>query len=89
MTLEDETGFVNLVVWDKIFQEHTVLIKTTSFIGVTGKVQTQDGVTHVIANSFWSRPRASARRITFRRPGRGCAIAAISIASVGTCTSAR
>ena len=53
MTLEDETGFVNLVVWDKIFREHTVLIKTTSFIGVTGKIQTKDGVTHVIAESFW------------------------------------
>jgi error-prone DNA polymerase len=53
MTLEDETGFVNLVVWDKIFREHTVLIKTTSFIGVTGKIQNQNGVTHVIAESFW------------------------------------
>jgi error-prone DNA polymerase len=53
MTLEDETGFVNLVVWDKVFREHTVLIKTTSFIGVTGKIQARDGVTHVIADSFW------------------------------------
>ncbi len=53
MTLEDETGFVNLVVWDKIFREYAVLIKTTSFIGVTGKVQSRDNVTHVIAESFW------------------------------------
>jgi len=53
MTLEDETGFVNLVVWDKVFREHTVLIKTTSFIGVTGKIQARDGVTHVIADTFW------------------------------------
>ncbi len=53
MTLEDETGFVNLVVWDKIFREYAVLIKTTSFIGVSGKIQSQDGVTHVIAESFW------------------------------------
>ena len=53
MTLEDETGFVNLVVWDKIFREYAVLIKTTHFIGVSGKIQAKDGVTHVIAESFW------------------------------------
>ena len=53
MTLEDETGFVNLVVWDRIFHDHTVLIKTSSFIGVTGKIQAREGVTHVIAESFW------------------------------------
>ena len=31
----------------------TVLAKTTSFLGVTGKLQAEDGVTHVIAESFW------------------------------------
>ncbi len=56
MTLEDETGFVNLVVWDKVFRKYQVLIKTTSFLGVTGKLQVQDGVTHLIADSFWLPP---------------------------------
>ena len=53
MTLEDETGFVNLVVWDRVYQEHMVLIKTTSFLGISGKVQTQDGVTHVVVDRLW------------------------------------
>ncbi len=56
MTLEDETGFVNLVVWSRVFDEHAVLIKTASFLGVTGKLQVKDGVTHVIAESFWLPP---------------------------------
>jgi error-prone DNA polymerase len=53
MTLEDETGFVNLVVWPDVFERWHVLIKTTSFLGVTGVVQHQDGVVHVIAERFW------------------------------------
>jgi len=56
MTLEDETGFVNVVIWSKIFDEHAVLIKTSSFLGVTGKLQAQDGVVHLIAESFWTPP---------------------------------
>jgi error-prone DNA polymerase len=60
MTLEDETGFVNVVVWSKVFDEHAVLLKTTSFLGVTGKLQVQDGVVHVIADTFWI-PRIGSR----------------------------
>jgi error-prone DNA polymerase len=53
MTLEDETGFVNVVVWSRVYEKHAVLIKTTAFLGVTGKLQVQDGVVHLIADSFW------------------------------------
>jgi error-prone DNA polymerase len=56
MTLEDETGFVNVVTWSKVYEEHAVLIKTSSFLGVTGKLQIQDGVTHLIAERFWAPP---------------------------------
>ncbi len=56
MTLEDETGFVNLVIWQNIFEQFTVLVKTTSFLGVTGKLQIQDGVVHLIAEELW-RPK--------------------------------
>jgi error-prone DNA polymerase len=60
MTLEDESGFVNVVVWSRVFDEHAVLIKTASFLGVTGKLQVQDGVTHLVAESFWL-PRLDAK----------------------------
>ena len=56
MTLEDETGFVNVVIWSQVFEEYVTLIKTASFLGVSGKLQVQDGVTHVIARSFWIPP---------------------------------
>jgi error-prone DNA polymerase len=60
MTLEDETGFVNLVVWESVFKKHDVLAKTTSFLGVTGKLQAHDGVVHLVAESLW-RPQISLR----------------------------
>ena len=54
MTLEDETGFVNVVVWSRVFEEHAALIKTASFLGVSGKLQVRDGVTHLIAEGFFT-----------------------------------
>ena len=56
LTLEDETGFVNVVIWTKVYERFRVLVKTASFLGVSGKLQVQDGVTHLIAESFW-RPK--------------------------------
>ena len=53
MTLEDESGFVNVVVWSKVFEKNVVLIKTAELLGVSGKLQVQDGVAHVIAERFW------------------------------------
>ncbi len=58
MTLEDETGFVNLVVWPTVFAEYGHVIKTTSVIGVTGTLQVSEGIVHVIAESVWV-PRLS------------------------------
>ena len=53
MTLEDETGFVNLVVWPAIFERYSVLARTATFIGITGYMQSQEGVVHLIADHLW------------------------------------
>jgi len=53
MTLEDESGFANVVVFNKVFERHTILIKKTSFLGVSGKIQAQEGVVHIMAERFW------------------------------------
>ena len=62
LTMEDETGFVNVVVWAKVYEEFRVLVKTASFLGVTGRLQVQDGVTHLIADRFW-RPKLDTRPV--------------------------
>lgn len=53
MTLEDETGFVNLVVWSRVFDAHAPLAGTASFLGVTGTIQRADGVVHLVADTLW------------------------------------
>jgi len=65
MTLEDETGFVNLVVWTRVWEKNKLVAKTTPFLGVTGKLQVQDGVTHLIASSFW-KPRVGRQPLAAR-----------------------
>ena len=60
MTLEDETGFVNVVVWKRVFDEHAVLARTASFLGVTGKIQSESGVVHIVADALWM-PETAAR----------------------------
>jgi len=58
MTLEDETGFVNLVVWQQVFARFAQVLKTTSLLGVTGRLQVQEGIVHLIADEVW-RPQLS------------------------------
>ena len=53
MTLEDETGFVNLVLWKRVFARHAALAKTANFLGVTGAVQAEEGVVHIVAEKLW------------------------------------
>ena len=53
MTLEDETGFVNVVVWEKVYRKHELLVKTASFLGVSGTIQAEAGVLHLIAHKLW------------------------------------
>ena len=53
MTLEDETGFVNIVLWESVLQRYSVLAKTVSFLGITGKLQAEDGVVHLVAEELW------------------------------------
>jgi error-prone DNA polymerase len=53
ITLEDESGFVNVVVWSRVYSQHRTTILTNWFLGVTGHLQKGDGVTHIVAESFW------------------------------------
>ena len=54
ITLEDESGFVNLVVRRHIFEEYRNLILSSSFLGVTGRVQRGEGLLHLIVDSCFS-----------------------------------
>jgi error-prone DNA polymerase len=53
MTLEDETGFVNLVVWQQVFARHALVLRSHSLLGITGRLQVQDRIVHLIAEDVW------------------------------------
>jgi error-prone DNA polymerase len=57
MTLEDETGFVNAVISESVFQRYSVLAKTMSFLAIGATLQVEDGVVHLFAEKLWE-PRA-------------------------------
>ncbi len=60
LTLEDETGFVNVVLWPKVWTKYRVLVKTSPILGVTGRPESQQGVTHLIADHVWTPQLAEA-----------------------------
>lgn len=49
VTLEDETGIANLVIWPKIKALYRRALLGSRLLGVAGRVQSQDDVIHVIA----------------------------------------
>jgi error-prone DNA polymerase len=65
MTLEDETGFVNLVIWDRVFEAFSVLARTASLLGVTGTIESKGDVVHLIVQRLWV-PRALTVRESIR-----------------------
>ena len=49
MTLEDEAGVANVIVWPKAFERLRAIVLGARFVAVTGKLQNEMGVIHIIA----------------------------------------
>ena len=49
ITLEDETGFANAIVWPALFEKARLVISMEPALIITGKLQNEEGVIHVIA----------------------------------------
>jgi error-prone DNA polymerase len=49
VTLEDETGIANLVVWIPVFERFRRIVMGARMIACTGKLQIQGEVIHVVA----------------------------------------
>lgn len=55
VTLEDETGFINLVVWERVAEQQRAALLNSAVLMVSGRIQKQDGVMHVIVNRMQNR----------------------------------
>ncbi|WP_375457175.1 error-prone DNA polymerase, partial [uncultured Methylobacterium sp.] len=55
LTLEDETGIANLIVWPSLFETHRRIILGSQLLACRGRVQRATGVVHLIAESLTDR----------------------------------
>ncbi|MBE7183812.1 MAG: error-prone DNA polymerase [Methylobacterium mesophilicum] len=53
ITVEDETGIANLVVWPKVFEAHRRVVLMASMLGVEGHVQREGEVVHVVVRKLF------------------------------------
>ncbi|GIW73161.1 MAG: hypothetical protein KatS3mg102_2703 [Planctomycetota bacterium] len=54
MSLEDETGFVNAVLYERVFARYATLARTAALLGVEGRLENRDGVAHIIATRLFA-----------------------------------
>jgi error-prone DNA polymerase len=52
MTLEDETGIANTIVWPRKFEEFRPVVMGARMISVSGVLQNEKGVIHIVADRF-------------------------------------
>jgi DNA polymerase III alpha subunit len=50
MTIEDETAFANVIVWPATFERFRPIVLGARYVAVTGRMQEECGVIHVVAN---------------------------------------
>ena len=52
LSLEDETGIVNVIVWPGLVQRYRQAVLEASLIRVTGRLQNAEGVQHLVAETL-------------------------------------
>jgi len=53
VTLEDETGQINLVLWKQVAEQYRAALLNARLLGVSGELQIEGKVIHVIANRLF------------------------------------
>jgi len=67
LTLEDESGQVNVIVWERVGREQRRALIESRLLEVHGELQHQDGVTHLIAHRLIDRSRLLGELVTRSR----------------------
>jgi error-prone DNA polymerase len=52
MTIEDETGAANIIVWPAMLQKFRRIVMTSRFVAVRGRLQRAGLVIHVVSENF-------------------------------------
>lgn len=52
LTLEDETGISNIVVWQKVYEKYRRAVVAGRLLRVSGHIQRESSVVHIIARKI-------------------------------------
>ncbi len=52
ITIEDETGIANLVIWPKLYEKQRRVILSAGMLGVDGRIQREGDVVHLVAQQL-------------------------------------
>lgn len=52
LTLEDEFGVFNIIIWPNIFKKYRNQIIGGRMLKITGKIQKENNIIHIIANTI-------------------------------------
>lgn len=50
MTLEDETGVANAIVWPKVFEKYRPVVMGARLVKIFGRLQSQSGIIHIVVD---------------------------------------
>lgn len=50
MTLEDETGVANAIVWQRVFEKYRPIVMGARLVKIHGRLQSQSGVIHTVVD---------------------------------------
>jgi len=53
MTIEDETGVANVVVWPSLFEKQRRIVLGAGMMAINGKIQREGGVVHLVAQRLF------------------------------------
>ena len=53
ITIEDETGIANLIVWPAVFEQFRQAVLGSNLLGIQGTVQREGQVVHVVADRVY------------------------------------
>ena len=67
VTLEDETGHVNLIVWERVWSRARPVANNARLLEVQGQLQKEGGVTHVVASRLVDRSHLLGNVVTRSR----------------------
>jgi error-prone DNA polymerase len=55
MTIEDETGIANIVVWSKVLEKYRRAVMSSRLAWIKGRIQRHEDIIHVVANHLEDR----------------------------------